>query len=104
MGVTSLASLPYVSSLSGTPALNFNRNLNATDISIFVQATNDLAGSWTDLASSTGGAAMTPLLSGVTASETAVSGSISAVQVSNLYWNQNSSTPSRYFMRLKIIK
>jgi hypothetical protein len=65
--------LPMLSVNSGALTLTFSRNPAATDVSLSVQCSDDL-GTWTDLARSTGGGAMVPLLEGVVVSESDIGG------------------------------
>jgi hypothetical protein len=60
---------PHVSLIDGKLALGFQRNVAATDIILTVQASDDPAGPWTDLARSVNGGAINGLLDGVTVLE-----------------------------------
>jgi len=62
--------LPQPGSADGRLALTFNRNLTNTDLTITVQATDSLKGSWIDLAESVSGTSMTALLGGIAVTET----------------------------------
>lgn len=86
--------------VSGRLALTFTRSTAATDLTLTVQAADTLAGPWTDLASSTSGAAFTVLAAGATATETGT-GATRAVQVRDLYLTTDPAHPGR-FLRVQV--
>ena len=81
-------------------ALTFPRNLAATDATITIQAADNLAGPWENLARSTAGLPTAALLGGVLAVETG-SGATRAVEVRDLF-PIDAAHPQR-FMRLEIV-
>ena len=94
--------LPQVGTLGGKLALAFTRTVANTDITITVQGADSPAGPWTDLAVSVHGAAMAPLLGGVSVSESGT-GATRSVEVSDLYFIGDSFHPSR-LMRVRVTK
>lgn len=100
--VASQTALPHGSAASGSLALAFNRNVTNTDITIIVQATDTLAGPWTDLAQSASGGPMTALVAGVTVAETGA-GATRGVEVRDLYLIGDPAHPQR-FTRVKVTK
>jgi hypothetical protein len=56
--------VPALDHVGGRLVITFSRNAAATDTTLTVQASNHLTGSWTDIARSVNGGAMTALLSG----------------------------------------
>ena len=90
--------LPAGSSVAGMTALTFPRNTAATDVTLTVQGSDNLS-NWTDLARSTGGAAMVALVAGVTVNETG-SGALRTVEVRDLYLTTDPAHPRR-FLRLQ---
>jgi hypothetical protein len=98
---TGLSILPKTAwSVSGHLRLSLIRTLDRTDITLVVQGSSSMAGSWTDLASSTGGAAFTALVDGVTVHESGT-GPTRAVTIDDLY-AADSAHPCR-FMRLRVV-
>ena len=92
------AILPQAARGSGNALqLRFTRYLDRTDINLTVQAADDLAGPWTDLAVSVAGAAFAP---GARASESGT-GNTRAVTVTDIYQGTDPAHPRR-FMRLKV--
>jgi hypothetical protein len=90
--------LPAGSTVANTLAITFSRSTLATDVTLTVQGSDDLA-TWTDLASSTGGAAMVALGGGVTVNESGA-GALRMVEVRDLYLIGDPAHPRR-FLRLK---
>jgi hypothetical protein len=90
--------LPVGSTVGNRLALTFQRNTAATDVTLTVQGSDDLA-MWTDLARSTGGAAMTALIGGVIVNESGA-GTLRAVEVRDLYAVGDPIHPKR-FLRLQ---
>lgn len=78
--------------------LTFPRNTSATDVTLVVQGSDDLA-TWTDLASSSGGAAMMALVPGVTVTELTLA-AVRTVELSGLYFTTDTNHP-RLFFRLQ---
>jgi regulation of enolase protein 1 (concanavalin A-like superfamily) len=78
--------------------LSFTRNPGAIDVTLIVQATDELDGVWTDLASSVAGAAFVPIEEGVTVLESVDDG---AVQVELLDRASGPVKPRR-FMRILV--
>jgi hypothetical protein len=79
--------------------LSFTRYLDRPDLTLTVQACDDLTGPWTDLATSVGGAPFAPLFGGVVVNETG-SGNTRGVTVRDLFPTTDPAHPSR-FMRLR---
>jgi len=88
------------STSGGKLNLTFNRVVANTDITIIVQAADDLSGTWTNIASSINGGATTSLIAGVTVSETG-SGSTRSVAVTDLYTTNDPAHPRR-FIRISV--
>jgi hypothetical protein len=86
---------PASDHVGGRLVITFSRNAAATDTTLTVQASNHLTGSWTDIARSVNGGAMTALLSGVEATETGT-GALREVLVRD----QTAAETAR-FLRLK---
>ena len=99
--VASQAILPEATPASGKLALSFARTLANTDVTMTVQATDSLTGTWIDLASSVNGAAMSALVGGVVVSETGT-GATRTVEVRDLHLTSDPNHPCR-FMRLQVI-
>ncbi len=89
--------LPAVSTVVSNLALTFPRNTAATDVTLSVQGSADLA-TWTVLARSTAGAAMVPLVAGVNVAETGA-GALRMVEVRDLFLTTDPAQPRR-FLRL----
>ena len=89
--------LPAVSTVAGKLTLTFPRNTAATDVTLTVQASDDLS-TWTNLASSTGGSAMAALVAGVNVAESG-SGALRTVEVRDLFLTSDPAHPRR-FLRL----
>ena len=89
--------LPAGSTVAGKLALTFTRNTAATDVTLTVQGSDDLA-TWTDLARSTAGAPMVALVGGVNVTETGA-GALRTVKVRDLYLTTDPAHPRR-FLRL----
>ncbi len=89
--------LPTVRQVIAGAEFRFSRNLLRTDLVISVQFANDLTGTWTTVATSTNGNAMTSLIQGVSVTEN--SGSplreVTAVEA-------RSSSVTKRFMRLRV--
>jgi autotransporter-associated beta strand protein len=92
--------LPSVSVVNGRLALTFTRTLANTDVTMTVQATDSLDGSWTALASSVNGAAFAPLAGSVTESG---SGATRTVEVRDAFLVSDPAHPKR-FMRLRVTR
>lgn len=80
--------------------LNFKRYVDRNDVTLTVQAADDLAGPWTDLVQSVRGSPFNSMTSGASAAESAV-GNPHAVSVLDLYSTSDPMHPRR-FMRLKV--
>ena len=93
---------PVASVESGRLTLTHNRNTAAIDVTLIVQGSDNLTGTWTDLASSVAGAPMAGLIGGVTVSETGT-GVSRTVKVSDLYLASDAGHPKR-FLRLKVVR
>ena len=87
--------LPGAVFAGGRIGFEFSRDTSVGDVTLIVQASDDLV-SWTDLARSVNGAEMTPLVAGVEVTEAGPS-SIRAVQVLDLYDIGNPAHPQRFF-------
>ena len=94
------APLAQSGAVAGRLALTFTRSTAATDLTLTVQAADSLAGPWTDLARSTGGAAFIVLATGATATENG-SGATRTVQVRDLYDTSDAAHPNR-FLRVQV--
>ncbi len=75
--------------------LTFTRTLANNDITMIVQGTDTLTGTWTDLAQSVNGAAFTALVGGVTVIESG-GGATRSVQVQDLYLTTDPAHPRRF--------
>ena len=95
-----LAAAPQMSVLGGKLALTFTRNTAATDLTLTVVGADSPAGTWTNLARSTGGAAFTVLASGAAATETGT-GPTRTVEVRDLFSTTDPAHPFR-FLRLQV--
>ena len=91
---------PLATNTSGHLTLSFARSTASTDLTLTVQAADTPAGPWTDLASSTGGAAFTVLAAGATATETGA-GTIRLVEVRDIFTTGDPAHPRR-FLRLEL--
>jgi 5-carboxymethyl-2-hydroxymuconate isomerase len=80
--------------------LSFTRLLDRNDVTLTVQASESLTGTWENLAQSVNGAVFTSLLSGVEISETGT-GNARAVVVCDRYQMNDSAHPRR-FLRLEV--
>jgi len=94
--------LPQVSVSGSSNCLQvaFIRYLDRNDITITVQAADDLNGSWTDLASSVNGGGFSLSTPGATVLETGT-GNTRAVTVTDLYPTTDPAHPKR-FLRMKV--
>jgi hypothetical protein len=98
---TGIAILPQAEvSAAGHLRFSLVRTLDRTGITLTVQGSDYLAGSWTDLAGSTGGAPFTALTGGVTVTESGT-GATRAVTIDDLYSVTDPAHPRR-FMRLRV--
>ena len=98
---TSPAMLPKaIITPGGRLELSLTRLLDRTDITLTVQGSDSLTGSWPDLASSINGAPFSPLISGVIVTESGT-GTTRAVKVEDLYPTSDPAHPRR-FMRLRV--
>jgi hypothetical protein len=79
-------------------SLTFTRDPAASDVALIVQGTENLPGSWTDLASSTNGAGFAPLVADLHVDESG--GSIKSVVVTDT----RVTTSNARFLRLKAIR
>ena len=89
--------LPAVSTVAGRLAITFSRNTAATDVTLTVQGSDDLS-TWTDLARSTAGATMVPLVAGANVAETGA-GALRTLEVRDLFLTTDPAHPRR-FLRL----
>jgi hypothetical protein len=97
---TSASERPQSGMVAGALSLSFTRVLANNDVTITIQAADDLGGPWTDLASSTNGGATTPLVAGVGVNESGT-GPTRGVSVTDLYAANDPGHPRR-FMRISI--
>lgn len=98
---TSLMATPQVNVNNGRITITFTHNTAATDVTLSVLGTDNLiAGPWTELARSTGGAAFTVIASGATVSESGT-GSARSVQVGDVYLTNDHAHPKR-FLKLQV--
>jgi hypothetical protein len=98
-GTTGTSILPKAGmSADGHLQLSLIRTLDRSDITLVVQGSSSMTGTWTDLARSTGGAAFTALIGGVTVNESG-SGATRMVKIDDLYPTTDPAHPCR-FMRL----
>jgi fibronectin-binding autotransporter adhesin len=88
--------------VGGNLAITFTRVMANTDISILVQGADDPRGPWTNLASSVGGAATTPLPGGAVVTETGT-GTTRSVEVRDLYSIGDPLHPAR-FLRAEVTR
>lgn len=88
---------PTVRTIANRLTLTFPRNSTATDVALTVQGSDDLS-TWTNLARSTDGGAMVPLVAGVSVAETGTS-VLRTVEIRDLYLTTDSAHPRR-FLRL----
>lgn len=79
--------------------LNFKRWLDRNDVTLTVQAADDPAGPWTDLAQSANGGAFSVITPGASIAEVAI-GNPRAVSVTDLFQISDAAHPRR-FMRLR---
>ena len=102
--ITSENIRPQVSLNNSTNSLQlaFNRYLDRNDITITVQAADNLTGLWTDLAGNMNGAGFNIITPGASVLETGT-GNTRAVTISDLYPITNPAHPKR-FMRVKVTK
>lgn len=80
--------------------LNFKRWLDRNDVTLTVQAADDPAGPWTDLAQSANGGAFSVITPGASIAEVAI-GNPRAVSVTDLFQISDPARPCR-FMRLRV--
>ena len=97
---TSISPQGSRNAVSNCMQLSFTRLLDRNDITLTVQASESLTGTWENLAQSVNGAAFTSLLSGVEVSETGI-GNARAVTVCDRYSMTDSAHPRR-FLRLEV--
>ena len=86
--------------VSNCMQISFTRLLDRNDVTLTVQASESLTGTWENLAQSVNGAAFTTLISGVEVSETGT-GNARAVIVCDRYPMTDSAHPRR-FLRLEV--
>ena len=98
--VSDAAGAPQESVNGGRLTINFTRNTAATDVTLNVMGADAIAGPWTELASSTGGAPFTVITTGATVSESGT-GAIRSVQVGDLYLTTDPAHPQR-FLKLQV--
>ena len=103
-GSTAAMSILPTASANGTNHLQlaFTRYLDRNDITLTVQGCDTLTGTWTDLAQSVNGAALSVLASGASVNETGT-GNTRAVAVGDLYQMTDPAHPQR-FLRLKVTR
>ncbi len=82
--------------------VNFSRYLDRNDITLIVQASDTIGGTWTDLAVSINGSPFAVATGGVVISEVGT-GNARTVTVSDIYQFTDSAHPRR-FMRLKVTR
>jgi autotransporter-associated beta strand protein len=92
--------LPRSSIVDGRLTITFTRVIANTDITMIVQGADNADGPWTDLAASVAGAATSPLVAGVTASETGA-GATRSVEVRDLHLIGDPLHPTR-FLRVQV--
>jgi hypothetical protein len=90
-----------VTDASGNLTLSFTRNTDATDVTLIVQASSDLAGAWEILATSTGGAPFQADQPGITVNEPG-SGSQRQVQVGEPSPSAPSPSATRRYLRVRV--
>jgi autotransporter-associated beta strand protein len=93
--------LTQMSVIGGRLAITFTRVVANTDLTITVQGADSAAGPWTNVAASTGAAATTPLVGGVTVTETGA-GATRSVEVRDLYLATDPLHPQR-FLRVQVM-
>jgi uncharacterized repeat protein (TIGR03803 family) len=91
---------PQVSNEGGRLILIFSRNSANTDLAYIAQGSDDLA-TWTDLASSTSGAATVALATGVNVSESG-EGQVKTVQVADRVFVNGPAV--KRFLRMRLVK
>ncbi len=91
---------PGMSILGGRLALTFTRNTAATDVTLTMQGTDSLEGTWIDLARCANGGTTAPLVTGVPVSETET-GMIRSAEVRDLYLMNDPLHPHR-FLRIVV--
>ncbi|MCF7788354.1 MAG: choice-of-anchor D domain-containing protein [Prosthecobacter sp.] len=103
-GSTAGTGILPTASANGTNHLQlaFTRYLDRNDITLTVQGVDSLTATWTDLAQSINGAALTVLASGASVNETGT-GNTRAVAVGDLYLMTDPAHPQR-FLRLKVTR
>lgn len=84
-----------VSRTNNRLTISFPRNTGATDLTMTVQGADNVAGPWTDLARSTGGAAFSVIASGATATESGT-GAIRSVIVGDQFTATDPMHPRRF--------
>lgn len=101
----STAALPQpIISTNNKLAIVFTRTLANTDITLTVQAADDLLGPWTDLATSVNGTAFTVLPTGTGAGIVqSGTGATRTVEVRDQYQITNTAHPKR-FMRVRVVR
>jgi hypothetical protein len=99
-GTTGVGILPKSgTSMDGRLKITFTRYLDRSDLTLIVQGADNLAGPWSDVATSSIGGAFVP---SARASETG-SGNARSVSVTDLYQLGDFAHPKR-FLRLKVVK
>jgi hypothetical protein len=91
----SASAMPQVSAVGGKLTITFTRNTAAVDVTLSVLGADDLAGTWTELARSTGGSAFAVGGSGASVTESG-SGATRTVQVADVYSTTDAMHPHRF--------
>jgi hypothetical protein len=94
------AGAPQVTNVNGRLTISFTRNVNATDVTLVVVASDSPAGPWSELARSTAGQTLTASVTGGAVTETG-SGATRAVQVSDVFAPDDPAHPTR-FLRVRV--
>ena len=91
---------PQVATGEGKLQITFTRNAAASDLILSVLAADDLAGTWTEIARSAGGAPFETTVTGAAVSEQG-SGELKAVKATDIYLIVDPAHPKR-FLRLAV--
>ena len=92
--------LPVAANANGRLALTFTRGTANTELTLTVQGADSIAGQWTDLARSAGGAAFASLVAGVVVNESGA-GTLRTVEVRDVFLMADPVHPRR-FLRLRV--
>ncbi|MES2476601.1 MAG: autotransporter-associated beta strand repeat-containing protein [Verrucomicrobiota bacterium] len=98
--LSSASAVPHSSIDAGKLKMTFTRNSSATDLTLSVMATDDLASTWTEIARSIQGAAFTAIAPGAVVNESG-SGQIKDVETTDIHLITDPAHPKR-FMRLDV--